>query len=107
MRLIARAICSAALSIALACAAASPTGNEVTLDASHPREVLPVGKNSWGGVNPRGDRITVTSQSLELNGRPLILVAGEMHPTRTDEGAWEESILKMKAGGLNTVSCYI
>jgi len=87
--------------------AAEKPNNSVTLDLSHPREVQPVGKNSWGGVNPHGDRLTVTSQSIELNGKPLILVAGEMHPGRTDEAAWEESILKMKAGGLNTVSFYI
>ena len=79
----------------------------VTMDASNPRAVLAVGKNSWGGVNPHGDRFAVTSQSVELNGKPLILVAGEMHPSRTDAAAWEESILKMKAGGLNTVSFYV
>ena len=78
-----------------------------TLDLSQPRAVGPVGKNSWGGVNPHGDRISVTSQSLEWNGQPFIIVAGEMHPTRTDAAAWEESILKMKAGGLNTVSAYV
>jgi len=84
-----------------------PPDYRQTLDLTHPLEVAPVGKNSWGGTNPRGDRVTVTSQSLEWNGKPFIVVAGEMHPTRTDENAWEESILKMKAGGLNTVSCYL
>ena len=78
-----------------------------TLDLSNPRVVGPVGKNSWGGVNPNGDRITVTSQSLEMNGKPFLITAGELHPSRTDASAWEESILKMKAGGLNTVSCYV
>ena len=81
--------------------------NSVTLDLTHPRAILPVGQNTWGGTNPHGERVSVTSQSVELNGKPLILVAGEMHPTRTDPAAWEESILKMKAGGLNTVSFYI
>jgi len=78
-----------------------------TLDASQLPAIGPVGKNSWGGTNPHGDRISVTSQSLEWNGKPFIVVAGEIHPTRSDENAWEESILKMKAGGLNTVSCYL
>lgn len=84
-----------------------PADTPVVLDLTYPRPMLPVGKNSWGGSNPNGDRVTVTSQSLEWNGRPLILVAGEMQPTRTDADAWEESLLKMKAGGLNTVSAYI
>ena len=85
----------------------SAPDNRRTLDLSHPRVVGPVGKNSWGGVSPNGDRITVTSQSLEWNGKPFIITAGEMHPSRTDAAAWEESILKMKAGGLNTVSAYV
>ena len=88
-------------------AALAQNGKTVMLDASQLRAVAPVGKNSWGGVNPHGDRISVTSQSLELNGKPFILVAGEIHLTRSDENAWEESILKMKAGGLNTVSAYL
>lgn len=79
----------------------------VALDLTHPRMVGPVGKNSWGGVNPNGDRITVTSQSLEWNGKPFIITAGEIHPSRSDAAAWEESILKMKAGGLNTISAYV
>ena len=98
---------AAIILLAVRPAVLAQNGNTVTLDASHPRAIGPVGKNSWGGVNPHGDRISVTSQSLELNGRPLIIVAGEMHPTRTDAAAWEESILKMKAGGLNTVSAYV
>ena len=84
-----------------------PPDNRQTLDLSHPRAAGPVGKNSWGGVNPNGDRITVTSQSPEWNGKPFIITAGEMHPSRTDAAAWEESILKMKAGGLNTISAYV
>jgi len=44
---------------------------------------------------------------MQINGKPVFLLAGEIHPTRTDENFWEESILKMKAGGLNTISFYI
>ncbi len=84
-----------------------PCDYHQTLDLSQPLAIGPVGKNSWGGINPHGDRVSVTSQSLEWNGKPFIIVAGEIHPTRTDENAWEESILKMKAGGLNMVSCYL
>ncbi len=103
--MVARLICRVTLGFAMG-AVSLGTGVQ-QLDLSHPREILPVGKNSWGGINPQGDRLTGTSQCLELNGQPLIIVAGEMHPTRTDENSWEESILKMKAGGLNTVSCYV
>jgi len=80
---------------------------ELTLDAQQPRAIQPTGPNTWGGVNPQGAKFVVTSQGLEIGGKPFVPVAGEMHPTRTNEEAWEESILKMKAGGFNTVSSYI
>jgi hypothetical protein len=35
------------------------------------------------------------------------MVSGEMHPARYPSEYWEEQILKMKAGGLNTISAYI
>jgi hypothetical protein len=78
-----------------------------TLDAQQPRAIQPVGPNTWGGVNPQGAKFVVTSQGLEIGGKPIVPVAGEMHPTRTNEEAWEESILKIKAGGLNTISFYV
>lgn len=64
-------------------------------------------KPNWDGVNPSGDRIAVNAQYIERNGKPWIMVAGEMHPTRYPASGWEEQILKMKAGGLNTISVYI
>lgn len=83
------------------------SGLPAKLDLRNLPPVVPVGRNSWGAANPKGDRITISSQSVEMNGKPLIPVAGEIHPTRVDANNWEESILKMKAGGLNTVSMYV
>jgi hypothetical protein len=60
-----------------------------------------------GGSNPAGDTISVNSYYIEWNGRPFFPVIGELHYSRTPAGTWEESILKMKAGGINTVATYV
>ncbi len=43
---------------------------------------------------------------LMKNGKPWFPVMGEMHYTRYRESLWEESLRKMKAGGVTVVSTY-
>ena len=64
-------------------------------------------KPNWGGVSPAGERIIINQQYIERDGKPWIMVAGEIHPTRFPAAGWEDQILKMKAGGLNSVSVYV
>jgi len=77
------------------------------IDLTHLRMPDLVPKQGWNGTNPSGNRVMVNAQYISLNGKPWIMVAGEMHPVRYPAEQWEEQILKMKAGGLNTVSAYI
>lgn len=51
--------------------------------------------------------ITYDSQCLRKDGKPWFPVMGEMHYTRYSEKLWEESLRKMKAGGLEIVSTYV
>lgn len=51
--------------------------------------------------------ITYNSQYLMKDGRPWFPVMGEMHYSRYREELWEESLRKMKAGGLEIVSTYV
>lgn len=51
--------------------------------------------------------ITYNSQYLMKDGRPWFPVMGEMHYSRYKEDFWEESLRKMKAGGLEIVSAYV
>lgn len=50
---------------------------------------------------------TYDSRSLKKDGRPWFPVMGEMHYTRYKEELWEESLRKMKAGGVTVVSTYV
>lgn len=47
------------------------------------------------------------SRYLTRDGRPWFPVMGEMHYSRYREDLWEESLRKMKAGGVTIVSAYV
>ena len=48
-----------------------------------------------------------TSSYLTRNEKPWFPVMGEMHYSRYRESFWEESLRKMKAGGVSIVSSYV
>jgi alpha-L-rhamnosidase len=84
-----------------------PSPSPYALDLSKLRPLDLALKTNWGGVNPAGDQLAANAEYLERNGKPWIMVSGEMHPARYPCAYWEEQILKMKAGGLNTISAYV
>jgi len=69
---------------------------------------VPLLKNhlKLGGKN-KNESIEVTSRYIEKNGKPWIPVMGEYHFSRADSGEWKRELLKMKAGGINTVAAYV
>jgi len=60
-----------------------------------------------GGTNPAGDSIAANSGYITFNGKPFFPVMGEFHFSRYPHQYWEESILKMKAGGINVIATYV
>jgi hypothetical protein len=77
------------------------------IDATGQAAAPETGFLRMGGVSPAGDRISVDSRSLSLNGKPWLPVMGEFHYARYPEKYWREELLKMKAGGVQVVSTYI
>ena len=57
-----------------------------------------------GGYGER--QIKVNNLYLEIGGKPQLPVMGEMHFSRTDERFWRDTLLKMKASGVNIVATY-
>lgn len=47
------------------------------------------------------------SRYLEKDGKPWFPVMGEFHYSRYRETLWEEELHKIKAGGVNILSCYV
>lgn len=58
------------------------------------------------GRDHAGNEMAFTSYYLTVNGRPFFGISGECHYSRVCEKQWEDTILKMKMGGLNIVSMY-
>ena len=60
-----------------------------------------------GGTGLDGRKMEVNSFYVTENERPIIPITGEFHYCRYPIEQWEESILKMKAGGLSVIPLYV
>ena len=79
-----------------------------TIDLTTPvRAVTPAPIDGGAATNPRGHTIACDSLSFTMDGKPWIPIAGEFHYSRYPETEWREELIKMKAGGLDTVSTYV
>lgn len=72
-----------------------------------PEKEIVRGHLDLGGTNPNGDSINVNSYYITYNGKPFFPVIGEFHYSRYPAQYWEESIRKMKAGGINVIATYV
>ena len=59
-----------------------------------------------GAPGPAGKEIRINNLYWEECGRPMLPVMGEFHYNRMDERYWRETLMKMKATGINIVSTY-
>jgi len=81
--------------------------NQYSIDIDVPEKKIIEGHLDLGGTNPKGDKIDVNSFYININGKPFIPVLGEFHFSRYPSEYWEESIRKMKAGGINIIATYV
>jgi hypothetical protein len=58
-------------------------------------------------TSPRGPAFGVNSQYFTRDGQPWLPVMGEIHFSRVPREEWEDSILAMKAGGVQIVATYL
>jgi beta-galactosidase len=65
------------------------------------------GHLNLGGSNPAGNVVSVNSYYIEINNEPFFPVIGEFHYSRYPAAYWEESIQKMKQGGINVIATYV
>lgn len=78
-----------------------------SVDVSRPLSSTIVTPLQLGGSNPAGDRISVNNDYISINDQPFFPIMGEFHFSRYPHEYWEESILKMKAGGINVIATYV
>ncbi|MEP7141403.1 MAG: beta-galactosidase [Ferruginibacter sp.] len=77
------------------------------IDAAVPAMKLYSDHLKLGGTNSKGDKIAVNNYYVSLNDKPWIPVTGEFHFSRYPNQYWDESIKKMKAGGINVIATYV
>ncbi|MGF7080398.1 beta-galactosidase [Mucilaginibacter sp. UYCu711] len=78
-----------------------------TVDARQFADAKPVNIVALGGSNPGGEKIAVNNFYITKGGVPIIPITGEIHYSRYPHQYWEESIRKMKAGGINMIATYV
>lgn len=77
------------------------------LDVAVPDKKIYSGHLKLGGRNGNGDSIGVTNYYITRNNKPFIPITGEFHFSRYPAQYWDESIKKMKAGGINVIATYV
>ncbi|SMO50213.1 beta-galactosidase [Gracilimonas mengyeensis] len=77
------------------------------IDLRNAEQEIVEGHLDLGESNPQEDSISVNNYYLEYNQQPFYPIVGEFHYSRYPEKYWEESILKMKAGGVNVIATYV
>ena len=81
--------------------------NPLNVTVATPPPPQTTGFNLGESRRPDGTTLTLDSDSLRLNGQPWMPVMGEFHYARYPETEWREELLKMKAGGIDTVATYV
>ncbi len=77
------------------------------IDASNIKQELKTDFLRMGNPGPDGREIRINNRYMAIGGRPVVPVMGEVHFSRVPRSQWEESILKMKACGVNVIASYI
>lgn len=60
-----------------------------------------------GAAQVKTHTFTLGKQDFLLDGKPVQLISGEMHPARIPEQYWKHRIQMAKAMGCNTIAAYI
>lgn len=81
--------------------------NQYTIDITNTEIKIYSDHLKLGGINFKGEKISVNNYYLTMNDSPVIPVTGEFHYARYPNKYWEESIRKMKAGGIDIIATYV
>ena len=81
-------------------------GYRLSLKGLAPKKIYSLG-DDFRGRSDDGEELSFTNYYMMKNGKPFFGVSGEFHFSRMSASRWEDELIKMKLGGLNTVSTYI
>jgi beta-galactosidase len=84
-----------------------PQTNAYYINADVPAKKIYRDHLKLGGTNIKGEKLTVNNYYVSFNNKPIIPITAEFHYCRYPKQYWEESIKKMKAGGINVIATYV
>jgi hypothetical protein len=85
----------------------SSYASPLTISVATPVPSQTNGYKMGEGCRPDGSTLTLDSRSLLLNNQRWTPVMGEFHYARYPQSEWREELLKMKAGGIDTIATYV
>lgn len=71
------------------------------------KRIVPLSEKFYGKDRVSGRELSFTNYYMQIDGKPFMGISGECHYSRVHENQWEDTILKMKMGGINIVSSYV
>jgi beta-galactosidase len=77
------------------------------IDVSNAAKQIVQGQLKLGGSDPSGNKISVNNYFISFNNKAVMPITGEFHFSRYAEKYWDESIKKMKAGGISMIATYV
>lgn len=80
---------------------------EYLIDLTDMHKDIEIRDYSFKGASPDGTTLEMNNKYFVKNGEPWYPVMGEFHFSRYPQKYWEESLLKMKAGGVQIVATYV
>jgi len=72
-----------------------------------PEPIAPAALKLGANRSPAGQELGLNSRYFLKDGKPWFPIMGELHFSRYPRQYWEEALLKMKAGGVETVATYV
>ncbi|MCL2242848.1 MAG: beta-galactosidase [Treponema sp.] len=74
---------------------------------SIPNLKFPVTELPFGGARENGETLGINNRFMTKNKKPMFPIMGEFHFSRYPPQYWEESIRKMRSGGIRIVASYV
>lgn len=78
-----------------------------TIDITQTSKKIVSKQLDLGGKDNKGNEISINNYYLSYNNKPFLPITGEFHFSRYPEKYWDESIKKMKAGGITLLATYV
>ena len=96
-----------ALAILLATCLAAPAASRAQAPAPEPRPGAPTSARGRQAAPQAVHRLVAGDSAFLLDGRPLQIIAGEMHYPRIPREYWRHRMRMARAMGLNTITTYV